>query len=278
MGLNADDSRPPYLQVAHALRAAILTKTYEPGERLPSSRELSERYGVARMTVQRALQLLHDEDLIYARQGSGIYVRDRAERPVGLRPHIEAAFQQPHVSIDFAGLSGETLNGAMQEPLDKVRHGVVAPETIHVRILTPTAETPWALPCRTDDLQDDPEFRQRASTITERATSMVSDAIEELASLGLVKEGRAELRSHRLAPLFKLYVINQREVFFGFYPVQEHTVTINDQQHPMFDLMGKDAILFHHSMTSDESSVESQYVTQARTWFNSIWDSLGREE
>lgn len=278
MGLNADDSRPPYLQVAHALRAAILTKTYGAGERLPSSRELSERYGVARMTVQRALQLLHDEDLIYARPGSGIYVRDRAERPVGLRPHLEAAFQQPHVSVDFAGLSGETLSGAIQEPLDKVRHGLVAPESIHVRILTPTTSAPWALPCRADDLQDDPEFRQRASTITARATSLVSDTIEELASLGLIKEGRAELRSHRLAPLFKLYIINHRDVFFGFYPIQEHTVTINDQEHPMFDLMGKDAILFHHSLTSDETSVESQYVAQARTWFDTTWNTIGRAE
>ena len=40
---------------------------------------------------------------------------------IGLRPFIEQAFAREHVMIDFAGFSGETLHGAVQEPLDKIR-------------------------------------------------------------------------------------------------------------------------------------------------------------
>ena len=80
MSLDPDDPRPPYQQVANALRAAILTRKLAPGEKLPSGNELAQRYGVARMTVQQAIRLLRDEGLIVSRQGSGVY-RPRAHRP-----------------------------------------------------------------------------------------------------------------------------------------------------------------------------------------------------
>ena len=127
MALDPDDPRPPYVQVANALRAAILTKTFSPGDRLPSRNDLAKKYNVAPMTVQNALRELREEGLIVSRQGSGVFVRERTERPVGLRPHIERAFERPHVTIDFAGFSGETLHGVMQEPLDKIRIGRLTP-------------------------------------------------------------------------------------------------------------------------------------------------------
>jgi hypothetical protein len=38
-----------------------------------------------------------------------------------LRAYIERTFTAEHVIIDFAGFSGETLHGVIQEPLDKIR-------------------------------------------------------------------------------------------------------------------------------------------------------------
>jgi len=104
------------------------------------------------MTVQQAIRLLRDEGLIVSRQGSGVFVRERTARAVALRPHIERAFEQPKVSIDFAGFSGETLHGAIQEPLDKIRTGQLVPESIDIRILVPDTGQPWAIPCRVADL------------------------------------------------------------------------------------------------------------------------------
>lgn len=111
--------------MTNALRAAILTRSFAPGEKLPSGPELAKRYGVARMTVQQAIRRLRDEGLVVSRQGSGVYVRERTERPVGLRPHLERAFETSKVSVDFAGLSGETLHGAIAEPLDPQPEGYV---------------------------------------------------------------------------------------------------------------------------------------------------------
>src|ERR1017187_3529677 len=151
MELDPDDPRPPYQQVANALRAAILTRKLAPGEKLPSGNELAKRYGVARMTVQQAIRLLRDDGLIVSRQGSGVFVRERATRAVALRPHVERAFAQPKMSIDFAGFSGETLHGVIQEPLDKIRVGHSKPRSLAIRLLLPDTTRPMVLPCRTDN-------------------------------------------------------------------------------------------------------------------------------
>jgi DNA-binding transcriptional regulator YhcF (GntR family) len=274
MALDPDDPRPPYQQVANALRAAILTRKFQPGDKLPSGPQLAERYGVARMTVQQAVRVLRDEGLIVSRQGSGVFVRERTERPVGLRPHLERAFEEPHVSVDFAGFSGETLNGAMAEPLDKIRAGRLRPQSISVRLLVPDPSIPWNLPARVDDLKDSPEFRERADGIMRRHTGAILDAVNELGELGLVEDVRAELRVYPAVPMFKLYVLNGDEVFFGYYPVQRHEIALAGERTPIWDLMGKDAVLFHHAADNDPDSIASQHVTQARQWFDSLWDTV----
>jgi DNA-binding transcriptional regulator YhcF (GntR family) len=277
MALDPDDPRPPYQQVANALRASILTRKFAPGDKLPSGSELAQRYGVARMTVQQAMRLLRDEGLIVSRQGSGIYVRERTTRAVALRPHVERAFEQPKVSIDFSGFSGETLHGVLQEPLDKIRIGQLVPESITIRILVPDASQPWGVPCRADDLADEPTFRVRHRHIMQRHTEAIIESVRELADLGLVRSAAAQVRLHGTVPLFKLYILNGTEAFFGFYPVSRHDVSLNGEQVPMYDLMGKDATLFHYAVDEDGGSMASQYVGQARAWFDTLWNTVSRE-
>jgi DNA-binding transcriptional regulator YhcF (GntR family) len=275
--LDPDDPRTPSQQIANVLRAAIKTGRLKPGARLPSQPELAKRYGVARETVKSALRTLTVERLIVSRQGSGVYVRAQTELPVGLRPHIEAAFERAHVSIDFAGFSGETLHNTLSEVLDKVRAGRLAPESISVRVMLSDLTVPLALPCRADTAADAPEVRRRSERITRRAVEGIVSSVEELADLGLVKSATAEIRVHSASPLFKLYIINHEEAFFGFYPVLEHKVKIDGDPVAIYDPMGKDAALFHYSVTDSEDSTSAQYVEQARTWFDSLWRTITRE-
>jgi DNA-binding transcriptional regulator YhcF (GntR family) len=274
--LDPDDPRAPYIQVASALRAAILTKKLQPGEKLPSGSQLAKRYGVARMTVQTAIRVLREEGLVVSRQGSGVFVRERTARPVALRPVVERAFQRPHVSIDFFGFTAETLLAVVHEPLDRIRAGAAAPESIAIRILVPDTSHPVALPCRVDGLADDPDFRRRSEAMTQRHTEAITDAVHELDELGLVKDGSVELRVHDLAPLFKAYILNRDEAFFGLYPVVRRQVTLHEQPHDIYDLMGKDATLFHHATNDDDASAGSQHVEQLQHWFDTIWTSVSR--
>ncbi|MFF5295013.1 GntR family transcriptional regulator [Paractinoplanes globisporus] len=275
--LDPDDSRQASQQIANLLRAAILTKKLPPGVKLPSQRDLADRFNVARETIKRAIEALRAERLIVSRQGSGIYVRAQTQRPVELRPLIEAAFEHPHVAIDFAGFSGETLRDAIAEALDMVRAGRSAPETIAVRVLICDMSVPMALPALATTGADDPAVRKRAERITRRAIDGIIDQVQELADLGLVKSATAEVRMHGIAPSFKLYMFNGREAFFGFYPVVTRDVTIGGESVEIFDLMGRDATLFHYAVDDDEASHGTQFVESARLWFDSVWNSIARE-
>jgi DNA-binding transcriptional regulator YhcF (GntR family) len=272
--LDPDDPRPPYVQVAGSLRAAILTKTLQPGEKLPSGSQLAERYGVARMTVQTAIRVLREEGLVVSRQGSGVFVRERTARPVGLRPVMERAFQRPNVTVDFFGFTAETLLGAIHEPLDKIRAGAAPPESITIRILVPDSTKPAALPCRAEDLADDEAFRERSHAMAQRHIEAITDAVHELDELGLVGSGSVELRTHQLAPLFKAFLLNREELFIGFYPVVRRQVKLHAEPHDVYDLMGKDVTLFHHATNDDDSSTGSQYVEEMQSWFETIWTTV----
>src|SRR5579875_1341688 len=61
---------------------------------------------------------------------------------VGIRPFVEQAFAREHVTIDFAGFSGETLHGVVQEPLDKIRIGRIKPASVTIRMLLPDTTRP----------------------------------------------------------------------------------------------------------------------------------------
>lgn len=275
--LDPDDPKNASKQITNKLRAAILTGRLAPGEQLPSQPELAEWFGVARETVKRGLDPLRAEGLIVSRQGSGVFVRAKTQRAVELRPHIEAAFERPHVAIDFAGFSGETLRDAVTEALDKIRIGRLAPETIAIRVLLSDMSVPMALPARAETQSDDPLVRSRAERITRRAAEGIMDQVQELAELGLVRSATVDVRVHSAAPLFKVYFLNNEEVFFGFYPVVERNVVIKGEPIAIYDLMGKDVPLFHYAVSDDEPSAGAQFVEAARAWFDSIWNTIARE-
>jgi GntR family transcriptional regulator len=71
-----DSSVPLYIQLKELLQEAMGDGTLPPGSRVPSERELSQRYNVSRMTARQALQMLAHEGLIYSRVGKGTYVSE----------------------------------------------------------------------------------------------------------------------------------------------------------------------------------------------------------
>lgn len=80
-----------------------------------------------------------------------------------------------------------------------------------------------------------------------------------------------ETRFHGSAPLFKAYIINGSDVFFGYYPAVRHQVRVDGKRETIFDPMGKDAVMFQHT---DPDSLGSQFVCQTRDWFTSIWGTI----
>lgn len=67
---------PPYRQIAAQLRRRIEAGEFSPDvDPLPSRNEIKQETGVAETTVDRALEVLREEGLIYTVPGRGSFVR-----------------------------------------------------------------------------------------------------------------------------------------------------------------------------------------------------------
>lgn len=72
---------PKYLQIAGHIRDQIVRGDLNPGDEVPSERELAATWSVARPTAARALESLRVQGLVESRQGSGTYVLDNRTAP-----------------------------------------------------------------------------------------------------------------------------------------------------------------------------------------------------
>jgi DNA-binding GntR family transcriptional regulator len=80
-----------YRAIADELRGRVESGDLAAGALLPSESELSAAYGVSRVTVRKALELLRDEGLIDARQGFGWFVAtERVRQSLGRLGTIES--------------------------------------------------------------------------------------------------------------------------------------------------------------------------------------------
>jgi GntR family transcriptional regulator len=65
-----------YDLIADTLRGRIADGTYPPGTRLPSWNALCTEFGVSRITVGRAMDILRREGLTEMLLGVGLYVKE----------------------------------------------------------------------------------------------------------------------------------------------------------------------------------------------------------
>jgi GntR family transcriptional regulator, transcriptional repressor for pyruvate dehydrogenase complex len=68
-----------YVEIVHQIRTMISQDGLQPGDKIPSERELSERLDVGRSSVREALRALELLGLIETRRGEGTFLRDFRE-------------------------------------------------------------------------------------------------------------------------------------------------------------------------------------------------------
>ncbi|WP_343081870.1 FCD domain-containing protein [Ostreiculturibacter nitratireducens] len=99
--------------VVRQIEQLILQGILRPGERLPSERELSERFGVSRPSLREAVAELQEAGLLTTRAGAGIFVAEvlgSAFSPALIRlfsRHDEAVFDYLSFRRDMEGLAAE---------------------------------------------------------------------------------------------------------------------------------------------------------------------------
>ncbi len=79
---------PIYLQLIDMIKLQIISGQLQPGEKLPSVRDLAMQYGVNPNTMQKALSELEWEKLVYTVRTTGRYVTEDADLIQKLRKEL----------------------------------------------------------------------------------------------------------------------------------------------------------------------------------------------
>lgn len=90
---------PLHAEVAEVVRHQILSGDLAPGTRLPALREMTDRLGVARMTVVQAMNTLEEEGLIEKHAGRGTFVK-AVKLPARHTLHMTGDISQIYEMVD----------------------------------------------------------------------------------------------------------------------------------------------------------------------------------
>lgn len=116
---------PAYVIIADEMRTWIERGDYAPGDKLPNERQLVEEFGVARMTVRHALDILQMEALIDRRRGrtGGTFVK-------GVPPTVELTrLEGLMIQLRQRGLSvySKVLSATMMEATVRISQSLHLP-------------------------------------------------------------------------------------------------------------------------------------------------------
>jgi len=119
---------PRYHQLKEIMRERIRAGEWKPGELIPSERELSEHYGISRMTARQAITDLVNEGVFFREQGRGTFVSahkitQQLLHLTGFTEDIRARGQQPSTRVLSAQMApadefaAEQLRVAIGQPI-----------------------------------------------------------------------------------------------------------------------------------------------------------------
>lgn len=116
------DNIPIYLQIKQYLYRQIITGKLKPGKKIPSVRELAVQLTVNVNTVQRALQQMNFEGILYTKRGEGNFVtEDTTLLDKTKRELINAELDKFVHSMNSLGVSDEQILKSLSEYLKKER-------------------------------------------------------------------------------------------------------------------------------------------------------------
>jgi DNA-binding GntR family transcriptional regulator len=109
------EALPLYLQIADELRRNIEEAVFKVGDRLPTETELSERFGVNRHTLRRAMEVLRQEGIVGVERGRGTFVMATPIAvPIGKRVRFNEALKAQSLKPELAGAADCRTPGRRQ--------------------------------------------------------------------------------------------------------------------------------------------------------------------
>ena len=120
MPWNLDSSRPIYLQIIERVQMDIITGRYQPGDSLPSVRELALEAAVNPNTMQKALSELERSGLVYSQRTSGRFITEDKELIHQMKKELAAAEVSAFVAhMKQLGITPEEIRQLLAETIEE---------------------------------------------------------------------------------------------------------------------------------------------------------------
>ncbi len=120
MPWNLDSSRPIYLQIIERVQMDIITGRYQPGDKLPSVRDLAQEAAVNPNTMQKALSELERSGLIYSQRTSGRFITEDQELIHQRKKGLAAAEVSAFVAhMKQLGITPEEIRQLLAETIEE---------------------------------------------------------------------------------------------------------------------------------------------------------------
>lgn len=120
MPWNLDSSRPIYLQIIERVQMDIITGRYQPGDKLPSVRDLAQEAAVNPNTMQKALSELERSGLIYSQRTSGRFITEDKELIHQMKKELAAAEVSAFVAhMKQLGITPEEIRQLLAEAIEE---------------------------------------------------------------------------------------------------------------------------------------------------------------
>jgi len=266
-------------EIADILRERIRAGDLKAGDRLPTQAELADEFGVERGTVRQALRALQEDGLLTnVSKGSPPRVAEPAApagepQPtmVGLAPRLTEAFASPHVRVDAACLTAETLMVALGEPIRLIHEGRIKPKSINVRILLPSRDISLAFPVPVEGRTDDDPVHERWLAQRNAQGHVLRHNLHALrATHGI--DVRITFRALPFTPPVKLYLLNEQEALIAYYMITRREEFTDTGTMDMYDVLGTESLLFSFEKRAGQR--DEAFVEESQKWFDALWETI----
>ena len=116
MGWNLNKNRPVCPQICELICVDIVNGVFAPHGRLPSVRDIAVMVGVNPNTVQKAMETLEADGLLYSVRGSGWYVQEDITRAREVLQELRCEKTKEFFAVmESLGLSAEETCNFVKE-------------------------------------------------------------------------------------------------------------------------------------------------------------------
>ncbi len=119
--IDIEDPRPPFTQLIEQIKQAVSDGQLDPGDPLPSIRQLANDLELNNKTVAKAYRLLERDSVIQSRgyRGTFVHPEGRSNSSVDLNSWVVEQLQQTISAFRRAGVTDPEINNAFRNVMNE---------------------------------------------------------------------------------------------------------------------------------------------------------------